>query len=376
MKFLELIENMKQEKANVRDAFKEDGESVRSKEENLAKIAEGAEFLEEIKTGKKPLYLFREAMSTSDFPLIFGQIIDRQLLGNYKAFSANYSQYTKVERVRDFRTVDRYYIDGAEGVMSTVAELEEYPHRAVTEGRYQFSVQKYGAVMPVSWEARINDDLGALEDWPARLAKAANRTVEKLVTEQYVDASGPHASLYGVDNTISGNPVLSLDALRQGVTLASQQVDTDGEPIWIEELYLVVPPALTITANDIMNTMEYRILGPNDEVSVVRGNGIGNITIITNPYIPIVASSNGDTSWFLFASPNDSRPALVTGFLRGHEAPELFMRAPNAMRIGGGQVNPLDGDFATDSIDYKIRFVAGAARMDPKTTIASSGAGS
>ena len=96
-----------------------------------------------------------------------------------------------------------------------------------------------------------------------------------------------------------------------------------------------------------------------------------------NPYIPIVASSsNGNTSWFLFANPNNGRPALEMAFLRGHEEPEIFMKTSNAQRIGGGMTDPMDGDFDTDSLQYKVRHVLGGARLDPKMTVASSGAGS
>lgn len=383
MEFLKLIENLKEEKANLATAFKGDGASVRTQEEDLAKLADAAEFMESIRTGRKPSYLFQEAMTTSDFPLLFGQIIDRQLLGNYKAFSASYNLYSKVDSVRDFRTVDRYYIDGAEGVLDAVPESAEYPNRVVAEGKYQFSVKKYGAVMPITWETRINDDLGALNDWPARLAKAAGRTVERLITMQYCDANGPSAanSFFvngsGNDNLLTNNPVLTLENLQTAYQHLTSQVDTDGEPIWVEAAVLVVPPALAIQARNILGTIEHRITTAGNDVDIVKGNGLPNITLVVNPYIPIVTTTGtvGNTEWFLFASPGDSRPALVTGFLRGHESPELFMRAPNALRIGGGSVNPLDGDFATDAIDYKVRFVVGAAQMDGKTVVASKGTG-
>jgi hypothetical protein len=35
--------------------------------------------------GRRPLHHLREAMTTSDFPLLFADILDRQLLANYEA---------------------------------------------------------------------------------------------------------------------------------------------------------------------------------------------------------------------------------------------------------------------------------------------------
>ncbi len=63
-------------------------------------------------------------------------------------------------------------------------------------------------------------------------------------------------------------------------------------------------------------------------------------------------------------------------FLRGHEEPELFIKEPNARRVGGGPVDPMDGNFENDSIDYKVRHVLGVSRIDPKATVASNGSGS
>jgi hypothetical protein len=63
------------------------------------------------------------------------------------------------------------------------------------------------------------------------------------------------------------------------------------------------------------------------------------------------------------------------GFLRGHTEPELFVREPNARRIGGGQINPLDGSFETDSIDYKVRYVLGGVVLDTRAAVASNGTG-
>jgi hypothetical protein len=101
------------------------------------------------------------------------------------------------------------------------------------------------------------------------------------------------------------------------------------------------------------------------------------VRLSVDPYIPIVASSsNGSTSWFLFANPNNGRPALEIGFLRGHESPEIFIKAPNAQRVGGGNVNPMDGDFDTDSIQYKVRHVLGGVTQDNKMSVASNGSGS
>jgi hypothetical protein len=62
------------------------------------------------------------------------------------------------------------------------------------------------------------------------------------------------------------------------------------------------------------------------------------------------------------------------GFLRGYETPQIFMKMPNQSTVGGGP-SPMDGDFDTDSIEYKVRHIFGGVAEDFKMTVASTGAG-
>jgi len=77
----------------------------------------------------------------------------------------------------------------------------------------------------------------------------------------------------------------------------------------------------------------------------------------------------------VFASPAEGRPAVEMGFLRGHETPETFVKLADSQLLGGGVTDPSEGDFDTDSIQYKIRHVFGGTRLDPKMAVASNGTG-
>ena len=385
LEFLEVIESIRAEEASVQRLFNSEGQGVRQlagrqNQQYMTKLAEAAKFVADVFEGRRPVYHLQEAMTTSDFPLLFGDILDRQLLANYRESPATYRSYCKVATVRDFRTVNRYFVNGAEAVLSQVNEQAEYPEVALDEGRYQYSVQKYGRRIPFSWEAMINDDLDALKDVPARFGRAARRTEERFATVLFCDANGPHVTLYaaGNNNIVTGNPALSIAGLQTAMQVLAAQTDTDGEPIVIDSVHLVVPPALEITAQNILNALEIRLneAGGTANQMVVAQNWMkSRVQLHVNWYIPMIITNGtrGNTSWFLFANPSVGRPALEVGFLRGHTEPEIFIKSPNAQRVGGGAVNPLDGDFDTDSIQYKVRHVLGGTRLDPKATVASRG---
>jgi hypothetical protein len=244
-------------------------------------------------------------------------------------------------------------------------------------------VSKFGRRIPLDWETMLNDDLDAFRDIPDRLGNAARRSEEKFATGLYASSGGPNATFFasGHSNLITANPVLSVTGLQAAYTTLAAQVDTDGAPIYINGTVLVVPPALEVVANNIINATEILAAAGggdgtgNDQVRAV--NWMRNkVKVMVNPWIPIIDTTHGSTGWYLFSDPSVGRPAAEVGFLIGHEVPELFQKTPNAVRVGGGLVAPEDGDFDTDSVEWKVRHVFGGTLMDFRAAVASSGAGS
>ncbi len=388
--FLKLIEELDAKKVNIQNAFKGDGKNVRkiteSRKDTVAyinKLTEAKGFLNDIEKGRRPFSDLKEAMTTSDFPLLFGDILDRQLLAGYKEFPTSYTKFVKIGTVPDFRSVNRFTMDGGEGVLEVVEEKSEYPAVALTEGRYQYSVLKYGRRFNFSFESMVNDDLDAFASAPARLGRAARRTEEKFATNLFVGANGPDTVFFsaGNNNVVTSNPTLSIAALQTAMQILSAQVDEDGEPIVVMSSVLAVPPALEITALNILNAIHIEILatGGGDSNQGLRAmNWMKNrVELVVLPYHPIIASSsNGDTSWYMFANPSDSRPAMEVGFLRGFTEPQVFMKSSNQVQVGGGLTDPLQGDFDSDDVEYKVRHILGGVLLDPKAAVASDGSGS
>lgn len=385
--FLDVIESIRAEDASSTRLLGGEGTPVRrtalhKNPKYPMMLAEAAKLVADVVKGRRPARVLQEAMTTSDFPYLFGDILDRQLLAAYQEAPAAWSNFAKRGSVRDFRTVKRYGVYGADQVLSSVAEKGEYPYGKINENiPFSYAVKKYGRKIPFSFESIVNDDLDALTDAPVRLGRAARRSEQKFVTELYVGASGPHASFYtvGNKNIVTSNPRLSITGLQTAMAILASVVDEQGEPIYIDAVELVVPPALEVTAMNILDAVQIEI-DPNPSAGtetqrITTINWMRNrVRLTVDPYIPVVASSaNGSTSWFLFANPSNGRPALELGFLRGYEEPQVFMKASNATQIGGGGD---DFDFDTDSREYKVRHIFGGTQMDPKMTVASNGSGS
>lgn len=378
--FEETLETIRSDEASLARLFGGDGRRVQHRATG-AQVAEVARFMTAVDRGDVTARQFREVMSTSDFPNLFGDVLSRQLLAEYRAWPTTWPAIARRSVVPDFRAVKRFASDGLDGQLEFVAELAEYPEGALDDKVDTYSVEKYGRKVALSWETMVNDDLGNFATLPARLARGARRSEEKFVTGLYVDANGPHASLYTVGhaNIVTGNPALTTAGLQTAMTVLAAQTDPGGEPIMFDVVTLVVPPALEITARNILNALsiDLRESGGTDNQRLVAENWMrGRVTLVVNPYIPIIASTlHGSTSWFLFGNPADNRPAIEVGFLRGNEDPALFQRTPNATRVGGGTVPE---DFDTESIEWKVRHIYGGAQLlntgGYRSTVASSGA--
>lgn len=320
-------------------------------------------------------FLIREALTTSDFPLLFGDVLDRSMLASYKAAPSEWRQIAKKKNNKDFRAADMFSVTGGDEYLSTVAEKEEYPGSGRDESKYSLTVAKYGRRFNISWETIINDDLNALGDTPQRFSRAATRTEARTVVGLYAGDVGTHAggNLYESGTNMSASP-LDIDALEVGLAYMAALQDDGGEPILNRAKYLVVPPALELTARAILTSSLKMWLEQADATGgAVRPFPTANVVsqvglqLIVEPYLPILDTTNPNTGWYLFADPNEIA-ALGYGYLSGHETPELCMKASDKIAIGGAPMSALTGDFMSDNVQYRVRLCFGATKLDWKAT--------
>ena len=373
---LNLMETLSSRDASVSRLF---GGTSRIRQHTPRQVAEAVRLYREVREGSRPSYHLREAMSTSDYPLLFGDALDRQLLARYNETPAVWQNYCRRARVPDFREVKRFAVDGAEGTLAEVAEGDPYTTATTDETEYSYQVAKYGRMLELTWEKIVNDDLDAFGDYPDRLARAARRSEDRFATELHVDADGPHATFYTAGNGNLIDDPLSIAGLQAGIEAFLSRVDEDDEPIDLMGIILEVGPGNWVTAQNILNqlTVDVTERGGTDGQRVRVNNWVAqNVRLVHNPYIPIVADGGVDPAppepWFLHADPGESRPAFEMGFLRGHEAPDLRVKSSDSRAVGGGEVDPFEGDFADDSIKYRVRHVFGGTQLDPRASLASS----
>jgi hypothetical protein len=360
----------------------------RNTTEYKQKLIEAQTYLNDLQARRSRIPL-REAMSTSDFPNLFGDILSRRLASAYMVYGTNWTAYAQQRMVPDFRNVKTLATFGGNQLLVEAPEgTTGVGYRAVEDRELaDYAVKKYVGKVQMTMETLVNDDLGAFDILPTSLAEGARRSEEKFVTELYAGTSGPLASVYNAtnNNVVTSNPTLSISALQTAYTVLKNQTDENGLPIFVDAVTLVVPPALEIVARSILEAtqLEVGLVGqgadaaPAEEQRIITANWMANKTqIVVNPWLPYIADSNGDTSWYLFASPTSGRPAIEVGFLSLlGGAPAIFRRRPDAVSLTGNTEIPI-GSFDSNSYEWGVMHVFGGQLADFRCTVASNGSGS
>lgn len=349
--------------------------------EHLARIVEAADQWRDAVhqggiAGMRARTRLAESLTTSDFPIFLGAVFDRELLAQYQAIPSVWQSFATRTTVRDFRPKTLVDLLGGQAILDKVGEGAEYPARKVSESKYELTVAKRGARFPLTWEMVVNDDLDAFRTLPNRLAISARETEDYLATSLLVGASGAQTTFFKAANENAPTALaLTTENLDAALSAISTRKDTDGRPIIVNGAVLVVPPGLETQARKILDATELRFTDATTGLVTVTTNYMrGRVTLVVDPWLTVISTDGkAATRWFVLPSPQSARPALAVGFLRGYEDPDLRVKSSAGSRVGGGVIDPMQGDFDDDTIQYRVRHVVGSAYVDPKATYVSNG---
>lgn len=339
---------------------------------NLKRIAEAYQLFERAMNGDfRAKAEVRESLTTSDFPILLGQGYQRKLLAAYQLIDPVWAQYSLRSVVPNFkkqRLVD--ILGGARG-LSRVAEGSEYPARDIDETEYDFSVAKYGDRFPLTWEMLVNDELGAFRSLDQVLADDARFTEGTVTADAFLNAakSDLNTTFFGTVQNVA----LTADSLQAAIEAVSSKRNESGQTLVRPPLKLVVAPGLEFIAKQLVAAVEVRTTSGN-RTTVTNNPLAGTVDVVVEPNLLRNTNAKANTTWILVPAPGAARPAVVTGFLAGHEAPDLRVKNDQGVRPGGGSIGAGEGSFDDDTISYRVRHVVGAATIDSTFTYASRGA--
>lgn len=313
-----------------------------------------------------------EAITTSDlFKSAAGVAMDRVMLADYeRAAGGVWSKFAARTTTKDFKPKTLTELTSNTGGLTRVPEHTNYPIARTSATERQIAVGKFGQQYGYTFEARVNDDIGELQQVPAGWAAQATETEDQAAIEQLANpvTGAPNTEFFNAENDNLGSGPLTAENLQSAYTTTTTKRDTDGRLLIAPTMQLVVGPAMQFTAERIINTSEVRTTEDDGTVTIQSNPFRGKVTLTVLPNLP-------GTAWFLLPVPQAGRKAaFYVAFLTGFETPDLRVKADQGTRVGGGSIAPADGSFDDDTIWFRVRHIVGAAQGDPTFAFASAGA--
>ncbi len=299
--------------------------------------------------------VLQEAASTSDFPLLLANTLNRVLQRAYAMVPEQWRQLVNVApNVPDFKAKEIIRLSEAQDLEEVQGEPGEYKDSSIDEARETYQLGIFGRTFSVTWKAIINDDMDGIRKLPDKFGRAAARLLNNLVFGilESNPNMGDGVPLFNAAHGNIGNLPLGEGSLTAAITAMRNQTDDNGNRIVVQPKYLVIPNELEWVAKKILNSSYVPFSGD------LTANVLRDLNLQ-----PVVAPWLTDTNdWYLLADPA-SIDTIEVGFLRGiGESPQLFLKSPGWTTLSGMAVDPFQMD--DEPIKYKVRHITRAKAID------------
>ncbi|MGH1447427.1 MAG: head maturation protease, ClpP-related [Cognatishimia sp.] len=281
----------------------------------------GFDRMAQVQRGMQSTAMMGGAHGVSDFAYITTEVMNRRLLDAYERRVANWQRLAGTPmQASDFRELHAVRF-GGDFQLKTVKENGEYEEATLKDEAEGLKVERRGRTINITFEAVVNDDMGAFDRIPREFAIAARQMeasmVWALIRENAVlksdDVALFHAS-HGNLGTAAGITVDSVGKARKRMweQKAYGAAEKSEDFLMIEPDLLIVPPALETAAGKF--TAEFTPAKTTD-ANPYRAT----LEPIVAPHLGAVAGGS-DTAWYVASS---DMPPISVAHLEGHAAPTV-----------------------------------------------------
>lgn len=303
-------------------------------------------------------------MTTSDFPSLLANVAQKSLRTAYEDAPRTFLPWTRQQNLSDFKASKIVALSGAP-TPQLIPESGEIKFASLTDSGVNWSLLRYGNIIPISYMALVNDDMNGFGRIPMMQAAAAARLESDIVYGLLLAnaALGDGVALFHATHGnlfTGGTSTLTADAngiAAVGALAARMNKQTAPAP-----------------ASSALNLMAKYLLAPSDLGTVAAqlfsGRTMASTPGSVNPYdalyttiveprlsIGVTGYSGSATAFYLVSDPN-ACDTIVWGHLEGQDGPQLSS----------------DIDFNTDGMLLKSTHTFGAAVVDHRGLAKSAGA--
>tara|TARA_R110002124_G_scaffold67306_2_gene182853 strand:+ start:11663 stop:13540 length:1878 start_codon:yes stop_codon:yes gene_type:complete len=293
--------------------------------------------------------------STFSVPGILGNVANKHMLNGYNAVPTTWRKFCGIAEHKDFKAHTHYRLTGS-GEFKPVSKTGELEHVSLKESSYQNQVDTEGAIITLTRQDIINDDMGAFVKLPRILGRMSALKVEETV---YILLLSNPDNFFHADNNnylAGGTTALAIESLTAGEMVFLDQVDENGKPILLSPAVLLVPTDLKVTAQQLHADLK---VVTGEVATVTDGNPhSGKFEPVPSPYLKSSVFSGSSTkAWYLFNNPADVA-AMEVAFLNGNQNPII---------------EHADTDFNTLGMSWRAYHDFGVAMADKKAAFKAKG---
>ncbi|WP_020473376.1 phage major capsid protein [Zavarzinella formosa] len=257
-----------------------------------------------------------------------GNVANKALVASYEAQQVTWKEFCAVRSHVDFKPVSRFRLDMT-GAFKKVGPDGELKHVGMTETQFNNQLSTYGAIMALTRQMQINDDLGAFLEIPTGLGRMSAVRIEEAA---YVTMLSNPSSFFAAGNknlNTGGGSALGVDGLTASTTAFQNQVDPNGKPILLAPDRILLPTTLGVLGQTLFK--DTTLVTDGDQLAYYVNPHAGLYRPVVSPYLNNTAirdqdgkaiSGQSNTAWYQFADPS-VRAAIAVAFLNGQEMPTI-----------------------------------------------------
>lgn len=261
------------------------------------------------------------AHGVSDFAYITTEVMNRTLIADYQRRDPNWAAVTGAPpTAADFREIHAVRF-GGDFQLKPVTENGEYTEAVLNDEAEGLTVERRGRTISITFEAVVNDDMGAFMRIPRDFAMSARvmeasivwgliRSNAKLKSDNTALFHASHGNLAGSGAAISATTVgAGRKAMWEQTAYGSKDKD---DFLMIQPDLLLVPPALEMVAGQFVAAVT-----PSTDAEANPFKATVQPVVVAH----LGASAGGsDTSWYMISS---DMPPISHAYLDGYAAPTI-----------------------------------------------------
>ena len=284
-------------------------------------------------------------MTTSDFPIILGNTVNRTLRRSYEAVEQVYARFARRVTVADFREVTRVQLGEAPS-LEKVNESGEFKRGSVGEAKESYKLATYGKIIGITRQTIINDDLDAFSRLPMMFGRQAaelgGSIVMGIITGNPLMGDGS-ALFHANHKNLGTAAAISVASLSEGRKKMRTQKGLDGKtPVMVRPRFLLTPAALETEAEKFLSTQIVPAKAADENPFK------GSLELLVDPRLDAAS----ETAWYLVADPA-MIDTIEYAYLEGQSG--VYTESRVGFDVDGVELKVRD-DFAAAAIDWRGMF--------------------